>query len=557
LFQKKPLIYIILSLLIFLSIIEITSFYIGYKEATKRNFINDTRSIQNALDSQELTLKTIASFLSKDKSVLKAYKYNNPELLKNHIYPIWKDISKKQYIHEIHFFKPPAISFVNFSNFKSLGKDVTDTRSDIRWITSSFKTSTHTLMCKTYAGIRATYPIIDENKKVLGGLSIGRKLDWLAKTIKKDTHHDAFLIYKKESTKSLSFKYYKEFMKNKKVVGKYIFADTTSDISPNIIKSINFNKDIQKISVTNSSYFFYRYPIVDFNGNIMAYIFTLDDINIYYKEFFKIFIKNLFLFSITALIIFFIVKYFLNNVNKQLQKNIDTLNDAQRTAQIGSYLYNIKSKTLEWSDEHYRLFKINKNFFTPSAENFLSFVHPKDKELIQNKYHEVIHTKKRITFQYSIILNDGKMLDVESTSQIVKYSELNEPLVISGTIQNISELKKLERENQNKSQELIKQLYTDKLTNISNRATLIHDMEQNKEAFIAIINIRSFKNINDVFGFNSGNFILKELAQLLTKMLSGKNIFIYRIGNDEFALINNKNILKKDFEQLVENISKK
>jgi len=556
-FQKKPLIYILLSLLIFFIIIEISSFYIGYKEATKRNFLNDTHAIQTTLESQELTLKTIASFLSKDKSVLDAYKYNNPTLLKNHINPIWKEISKKQYIHEIHFFKPPAISFVNFSDFKSIGTDVSDSRLDIKWITSSFQTSTHTLICKTYAGIRTTYPIIDENKKMLGGLSIGKKLDWLTKSIKKDTHHDAFLIYTKEATRSLSNKYYQEFMKNKKTVGKYIFADRTSSISPNIIKSLNFNKDIQKISTTNSPYFLYRYPIVDFNGNVIAYIFTLDDMHIYYKEFFKIFIKHLFIFSIITLIIFFIVKYFPNTINKKLQRTIDTLNDAQRTAQIGSYLYDIKAETLEWSDEHYRLFKVDKNSFTPSLENFLAFVHPKDKELIKNKLQEALQTKERIAFQYSIILNDSTMLDVESTSQIVQYSKLEEPLIISGTVQNISELKKLEKENQNKSQELIKQLYTDKLTNIANRTALIYDIAQNKEAFIAIINIRSFKNINDVFGFINGNFILKELAQLLFKMLSGKNIRLYRIGNDEFALINSQNILKKDFEHLIKDITKK
>ena len=550
---KKPYIAIIIFSLLFFITSEIVSFYVDYQNSKHDIYKDDQVAINNLLNAQEENLRMLANILANDKAVIKAYEEDNPQLIIEHIAPIWKAMKKEKLIYEIHFFKPPAISFVNFSNFNSLGQDVSDARKDILWVTTSFKPSTHNLMCKTYAGVRATYPIINDDRKLLGGLSLGRKIDWLPEALKKNTSRDAFLVYTTEAVATLSPKYYKIFMKDKKIVGDYILANSTNkDIRPETLKEIDFNQKIQYLSLDNKTYLLDKYPIYDFSNNTMGYIFILNDIEPFLLSYIKDLALNFILIFITALIIFFVTKRALGELNKKLQKGIDELNLAQQTAKMGSYLYNIQTGEIEWSDNHYRLFKLDKSSFTPSIEAFMSFVHPEDRDYIEECLQKALHSKEDIAFEYRIILRDKTELYVRSTALLVADETTGEKL-LSGTIQDIIERKKLELENQKKAQLLQKQLYTDELTQLPNRRALVDDMKKYPQAPLAILNIKSFKNINDVFGFDVGNFTLKRLAQKLLLECQKREFLCYRIGSDEFALLN-RQTSQEEFIKFIEKV---
>ena len=81
---------------------------------------HDKKNFNNLVDAQSKNITILADSLASNPVVIKAYKKNNPQLLIQHVNPIWKKVKEKKLIHEIHFFQPPAISFVNFSNFKSI-----------------------------------------------------------------------------------------------------------------------------------------------------------------------------------------------------------------------------------------------------------------------------------------------------------------------------------------------------------------------------------------------------------------------------------------------------
>jgi len=79
----------------------------------------------------------------------------------------------------------------------------------------------------------------------------------------------------------------------------------------------------------------------------------------------------------------------------------------------------------------------------------------------------------------------------------------------------------------------------DHLTGLYNRNSFEKDKkEMQKAPVILLLNIDSFKEINDVYGNNFGNKVLVSLADLLRHYM--KNIDatkIYRVGGDEFALV--------------------
>ena len=556
---KKPYIIIISFSLLFFIVSEIIAFYVDYQNSKYDVYKDDRTAIDNLLTSQEENLRMFATFLSNDTVIIQAYEQNNPQKIIEHVSPIWKKMKQEQLVYEIHFFKPPAISFVNFSNFHSIGKDVSKARKDIVWVTSSFKPSTHNLMCKTYAGIRATYPIINEHHQLLGGLSLGKKIDWLPKAVKKNTTRDAFLVYTKASAQTLDPKYYKDFMKDKTLVGEYILANSTiAGVDAKLLKKIDFHKDIQYLNLNGHLYLLDKYPIIDFSKKTMAYVFILNDIRPYYVLYMKDLMMNFILILITSIIIFFVTKKALGDINKKLKKSVHDLNVAQHSAKMGSYIYNIRTEEIEWSQNHYTLFKVSPEKFKPTRQSFREFVHPDDREYVAKQLEYALVSKERLTIEYRVVLHDGTLMYVRSISVVIE-DNVNNLQLLNGTIQDITEYKKLELENQKKTQQLQEQLYTDELTALPNRRALSRDMKMYREATLAIINIKSFKNINDVFGFDVGNFILESLSSKLLEYIKPHQLLLYRIGSDEFALLNNS--LENDFfrtfiAQIIDSIEK-
>ena len=98
-------------------------------------------------------------------------------------------------------------------------------------------------------------------------------------------------------------------------------------------------------------------------------------------------------------------------------------------------------------------------------------------------------------------------------------------------------------ENRRHTQNLYTLAYLDHLTEIPNRQKLTRDFQpisQNKAhtkyyAVIAIFDIDYFKSINDTYGHNTGDVMLKRLTEHLEEIpeLSGH---LYRLGGDEFVL---------------------
>ena len=105
-----------------------------------------------------------------------------------------------------------------------------------------------------------------------------------------------------------------------------------------------------------------------------------------------------------------------------------------------------------------------------------------------------------------------------------------------------------------------KMLYFDNLTSLPNRTKLIEDTRKNKIYAVTIFNIDDFRQINDIYGFEAGNQILKDLAKIL-KTFEKRDCKLYRIPSDEFAFVlfskKDKEELKKIVSQIIATVEKK
>ena len=93
----------------------------------------------------------------------------------------------------------------------------------------------------------------------------------------------------------------------------------------------------------------------------------------------------------------------------------------------------------------------------------------------------------------------------------------------------------------------LKDLYTDKLTKLSNRNKLKKDLEKNESDLVALIDIDEFATINDLFGEGIGDKILFEFTIKLKDFFPKNAYSIYRIESDKFAVLSNKNSSTEDF----------
>lgn len=97
--------------------------------------------------------------------------------------------------------------------------------------------------------------------------------------------------------------------------------------------------------------------------------------------------------------------------------------------------------------------------------------------------------------------------------------------------------------NQNEK-DLIERLKLDPLTELNNRNSLKENLPKYIEqfvggrssAFVVMIDIDHFKQVNDTFGHLQGDNVLKRLAQIIRKNLSSRDM-AFRFGGEEFLLL--------------------
>lgn len=81
-------------------------------------------------------------------------------------------------------------------------------------------------------------------------------------------------------------------------------------------------------------------------------------------------------------------------------------------------------------------------------------------------------------------------------------------------------------------------LTTDSNTGLPNRVALIDRLDTSRGGLLAIINIDRFSDINAVYGIAIGDALLVAYARWLQQMISSRpDIMLYKLGGDEFALL--------------------
>lgn len=138
-------------------------------------------------------------------------------------------------------------------------------------------------------------------------------------------------------------------------------------------------------------------------------------------------------------------------IEDALRLSQENLAEAQRIAQVGSWEMNLVDNVLSWSDEVYRIFEIDPQQFGASYQAFISAVHPDDRDSLDSAYKASLENHERFEIEHRLLLPDGRIKHVFERCESY-FDDNGKALRSLGTVQDITERKRLEDELQQREQ---------------------------------------------------------------------------------------------------------
>lgn len=248
----------------------------------------------------------------------------------------------------------------------------------------------------------------------------------------------------------------------------------------------------------------------------------------------------------------------LKNTNSRFYgfSTIEDLNSAIKDGKI-SYIVSLPGmlpyNSMSGDKEIVDAFLMHNNTSTPTSLSFI--VRTDDVELlsIMNKSLSTIDkdflNSKWISLslgkdQFSMLVNDNHKL--------YSWLIILAIVVLSGLVWLSLYLRKVNSDNNSMSK-------LDGLTKLYNRNMLVQDLKDKSSFYIVILDVNRFKSINELWGYDNADLVLKQIANRLRNLDLSKKYNFYRISGNEFALLiempNNEDLIRDILDYVYNYIS--
>ena len=210
----------------------------------------------------------------------------------------------------------------------------------------------------------------------------------------------------------------------------------------------------------------------------------------------------------------------------------------------------------------YPIFSIDSEKVIFSNDHFFKILNCSSLEEINSKYKNIADIFEK---EEGCITNfDNKIFEkcenknikvCINSNNVKKYFSLQK-IALTHNNTSIMILHDISHEIEHKH-ELYKLLYTDNLTKFPNRAKLIEELQSNNLVLeaVCLLNINSFKEVNDFFGHKVGDAILIDVAKLIDEKIKseGEHVKLYKFPSDNYCITNTKDC-QESFINLIKNI---
>lgn len=225
------------------------------------------------------------------------------------------------------------------------------------------------------------------------------------------------------------------------------------------------------------------------------------------------------------------------------EKNV-FLDKVGEIAGVGGWCLDLQTMTPFWTARTRALHGVDDNY-QPTLESAIAFYAPEARALVRKEVQKAIECGTGFDFDAPMIRADGKHIYVRVLGAV--EFENGRPVRLLGAIQDITRHREME-------QQLRDAAYRDKLTGLANRALLMEHLtkaiqthRENPEWSYAVLflDFDRFKMVNDSLGHETGDELLREIAQRLRWVTADGSVSHrdgpvatpYRLGGDEFVIL--------------------
>ncbi len=133
----------------------------------------------------------------------------------------------------------------------------------------------------------------------------------------------------------------------------------------------------------------------------------------------------------------------LQESNRRLSRVVKILNEAQAVAHVGHWELDLNTGGLFWSDEVYKIFKIDPSDFGGRIQDFTDHIHEEDRQFVMETFQNAIQNRLAYNIEHRLSSNGNDQTWVQEIGRI-EYGEDQLPLRAVGMVLDISNRKKSE-----------------------------------------------------------------------------------------------------------------
>lgn len=117
---------------------------------------------------------------------------------------------------------------------------------------------------------------------------------------------------------------------------------------------------------------------------------------------------------------------------------LEKLNQAQEMAKIGSWDWDLRTGSVWWSDETYKIFEVDKGTYTPGFDANGKFIHPDDFNHYVTAFEHCLNTGEPLDMDVRLITQDGSIKYCYAKGKVI-LNEVHQPIRILGTVMDMTE----------------------------------------------------------------------------------------------------------------------
>ena len=476
---------------------------------------------------------------------------------------------------ELTFYTSNNKVLLKMDNLKKFGFDISKTRPIVAYVNKTKEMETGFEFGKEDGGYRFIYPIKSKNNIHLGSVEISFNTDIFTHKVMEHTKSLSNFHIKKSVIDSKISNNNKYLYINSPLSGFYVIKNNIEDIER--VSKIKY-KDIQtsktsqeqilkkitsKINKVFSIYDKEKGFAITFipvknpiSNEVIAYM-TNKHYSTFISDKQKDFNKIFFLSSLSILIILILFYQLFTNKEKNAKLLQDKNNSLlESTKKMEDYISlidkniitsstDLSGKITYASEAFCEISGYSKDELIGKSHNIVR--HPDLPKSIYTKLWDTIKSNQAWSSELKNIKKNGEDYWVDATIHPI-FNEKGEKTGYTSIRHNISDKKIVQELNNNleqkvkeRTQELENQLYIDSLTKLGSYYALSQDIDKCESSFpvLMLVNIDNFQNINNLYGYETGNDVLKEFASCLNSFNKDDKYKAYRLFADKFIIFQN------------------